>query len=46
MFCKLLFRMFCLQNLTASPLSLNTDPLAIPVKKGEMFLLIMTLMID
>ena len=30
--------MFCLQNLTASPLSMNSDPLAIPVKMGEMFL--------
>ena len=38
--------MSCLQNLTASPLSLNSDPLAIPVKKGEKFLLIMSLMIE
>ena len=29
---------FCLQNLTASPPSIDSDPLAIPVKKGEMFL--------
>ena len=31
--------MFCLQNLTVSPLSLNSDPLAIPIKKGEMSLM-------
>ena len=30
--------MSCLQNLTASPLSLNSDRLAILVKKGEKFL--------
>ena len=28
---------FCLQNLTASPPSMDSDPLAIPVKKGEIF---------
>ena len=38
--------MFCLQNLTASPPSMDSDPLAIPVKKGEMFLSVVDDIVD
>ena len=36
--------MFSKQNLTASPHIMSTDPLAIPVKKGEKFLRFMQLL--
>ena len=36
--------MFSQQNLTASPHIMSTDPLAIPVKKGEKFLRFMQLL--